>query len=215
MTVRKFFGNMLMVIGVALVLGALALFAYNLDEAEQAQKSVERLLPQLVEKIEEQQHAQTTQSTISGGEPLGNSNIPELPLDTTSVKMAEVEIDGYAYIGYLSIPSLELELPIMADWDYTRLKIAPCRYSGTVGGDDLVLMAHNYRRHFGQLSKLSTGDLVIFTDMDGTDTRYEVTALDILTPTAVDEMTAGTFDLTLFTCTYGGRSRVTVYCDRA
>ena len=35
-----------------------------------------------------------------------------------------------------------------------------------------------------------------------------------LRPTAVEEMTSGTFDLTLFTCTYGGRSRITVYCDR-
>ena len=27
-------------------------------------------------------------------------------------------------------------------------------------------------------------------------------------------MTAGDFDLTLFTCTYGGKSRVTLRCDR-
>ena len=25
----------------------------------------------------------------------------------------------------------------------------------------------------------------------------------------------GDFDLTLFTCTYGGESRVTIYCDKA
>ena len=39
-------------------------------------------------------------------------------------------------------------------------------------------------------------------------------ALEILQPTAVEEMTAGEFDLTLFTCTYGGKSRVTVRYDR-
>ena len=128
--------------------------------------------------------------------------------------MTEVEIDGHRYIGYLTLPGLELELPVMADWNYPQLRIAPCRYTGSVRGEDLVLMAHNYARHFGGLSELSEGDSVIFTDMDGHVTLYEVIARDILAPTAVAEMTSGDFDLTLFTCTYGGKSRVTVYCDK-
>jgi sortase A len=41
-----------------------------------------------------------------------------------------------------------------------------------------------------------------------------VAALDILESTAVETMTAGEFDLTLFTCTYDGKSRVTVYCNK-
>ena len=86
--------------------------------------------------------------------------------------------------------------------------------TGSVRGENLVLMAHNYASHFGGLSKLSEGDSVIFTDMDGIVTTYEVKAQDILSPYAVEEMISGDFDLTLFTCTYGGESRVTVYCDR-
>lgn len=129
--------------------------------------------------------------------------------------MTEVVIEGYGYIGYLSIPSLDLDLPIMADWDYDRLQIAPCRYSGTLKGEDLVLMAHNYSHHFGRLSELTQEDTVIFTDMDGNMTEYEVIVLDILPPDAIEEMTAGDFDLTLFTCTYGGQSRITVYCNKA
>ena len=50
--------------------------------------------------------------------------------------------------------------------------------------------------------------------MDGVTITYKVVAKDILDPTAVEEMTEGTYDLTLFTCTYGGQSRVTVFCDR-
>ena len=75
-------------------------------------------------------------------------------------------------------------------------------------------MAHNYDSHFGPISKLEIGDSVIFVDMDGNTITYEVVGKDILAPTAVEEMTSGAFDLTLFTCTYGGASRVTVYCDR-
>lgn len=127
--------------------------------------------------------------------------------------MEEVEIDGHRYIGYLSMPTVELELPIMSDWSYEKLTIAPCRYYGTLRGKDLVLLAHNYDRHFGRLNDLKVGDSVYFTEMDGTVTAYKVVARDILDPYAVEEMTAGLYDLTLFTCTYGGQSRVTVYCD--
>ena len=103
----------------------------------------------------------------------------------------------------------------MSDWDYTRLKIAPCRYSGSTKSDDLVIAAHNYTRHFRSLKRLPIGAEVTFTDMDGVVSVYEVVATDILAPTDVAEMTAGDYDLTLFTCTYGNRSRVTVRCERA
>ena len=104
-------------------------------------------------------------------------------------------------------------LPVMGSWDYKRLQIAPCRYYGSIGGEDLVPMAHNYASHFGRIDELQPGDTVCFTDMDGISIWYQVTVRDLLPPTAVEEMTSGGSDLTLFTCTYGGRSRVTVHCD--
>jgi sortase A len=36
--------------------------------------------------------------------------------------------------------------------------------------------------------------------------------MEILSPFAVEEMTSGDWDMTLFTCTVGGQSRVTVRC---
>lgn len=199
-----------MFLGAALLGGAIYLFVCNQQEAEAAQNHSLDLLPQLMEVIELQAEAVTEPATYA--QPLGT---PVEYLDPSAFEMTEVEIDGYGYIGYLSIPKLELELPIMADWDYPRLRIAPCRYTGSVRGEDLVLMAHNYARHFGKLSKLVAGDSVVFTDMDGVVTSYEVVVTDLLDPYAVEEMTSGDFDLTLFTCTYGGQSRVTVYCDIA
>lgn len=201
---RDKFGNFCMVIGAALVLGALALFLYNQQEANQAEQSSMELVEQLVEELEGIEDA-----TL----PLEYVGVPLEFLDPSAFEMTEVEIDGYFYIGYLSIPAIDLELPIMSDWDYDKLRVAPCRYYGSVMGENLVLMAHNYRSHFGPISRLKEGDSVIFTDMDGIVTEYEVVTQDVLDPYAVEEMTAGDFDLTLFTCTYGGRSRVTVYCD--
>ena len=188
-------GTICMFLGAALIFAALSLFLLNERQARQAQESADDLLQQVEQLVDVPDYSQ------------------DLP-DPYDVTMTEKEIEGYMYIGCLSIPSLNLELPIMSNWSYVQLRIAPCRYSGSSKSDDLVLMAHNYKSHFGNLSKLEVGDDVLFTDMDGAVTQYAVSAKDILLPTAVEEMIAGEYDLTLFTCTYGGRSRVTIRCDR-
>lgn len=190
-------GTLCMIIGTVLVLAALALFMYNQWENIQAGASAAAVMPQLVEQIEEQQTPESAQDLISPDE------------------MKAVMIDGYAYVGYLSIPSLELELPVMSDWDYDRLKLAPCRYSGAPATNNLVIAGHNYVRHFGPLERLKAGDVVDFTDMEGKTYHYTVTVVDVLAPTAVEEMTSGAYDLSLFTCTYDGQTRLTVRCDRS
>lgn len=203
-------GIFCIVLGVLLVLGALALALWNHREDAAAAKSTEEIVPQLVRQIQD--------NTAAENADMEAEIIPELqkPLELLTEedkKMAEIGIGGHLYIGYLSIPALDLELPIMSKWTYEKLLIAPCRYSGSIRGEDLVLMAHNYKSHFGTISELEIGDDVIFTDVNGEVTRYEVVGEDVLEPTAVEVMTSGEYDLTLFTCTYGGASRVTVYCD--
>ena len=194
-----------MLCGAALILLALSFFGFNQWEAQQAEQSVEDILPQLLKEIPDETNAAEILR-----QPMGT---PVEYLDPSAFEMTEVEIDGYAYIGYLSIPSLELKLPIMSSWGYPQLKIAPCRYFGSVRSKDLVLLAHNYKKHFGRLKELQEGGAVLFTDMDGVTYEYTMVAKDILPPAAVEEVTAGEYDLTLFTCTPGGASRVTVYCD--
>lgn len=204
-------GVFLIVLGLALLLGAAFLYYNNRTEDRVAQNAVVDVMPQLVEQI---QKNTALEETMPEAIPEQNLQIPVELLTEEDKAMTEVEINGRWYIGYLSIPNLGLDLPIMSDWSYPKLNVAPCRYTGSVRGEDLVLMAHNYNSHFGRISQLNLGDSVFFTDMDGNTIGYEVVGEDLLDPTAVEEMTSGDFDLTLFTCTYGGGSRVTVYCDR-
>lgn len=200
-------GGFLIFLGVLLMLGAVGLLLYNENEATMAETSAAEVMPELVSTIQNNKQILEQSGTLQVDVPL------EFMKPSDKV-MTEVEIDGYLYIGYLSIPDLNLELPIMSDWTYASLQKAPARYCGTVKGEDLVLMAHNYNMHFGRISELREGDLLYFVDMDGDTTAYEVVGRDVLAPTAVEEMTSGDYDLTLFTCTYGGQSRVTVYCDK-
>ena len=86
--------------------------------------------------------------------------------------------------------------------------------AGGIQTDDLILCAHNYASHFGDIGSLKPGALISVTDVNGIVTNYEVVEVVILPGDAKEEMKSGGYSLTLFTCTYGGKSRVTVYCDR-
>ena len=133
--------------------------------------------------------------------------------------MTVTELNGWDYIGYLSIPSIGLELPVMSQWSYAGLKIAPGRYSGSTYADNMVVCAHNYAKHFSPIKWLTEGAQVYFTDMDGMRWTYEVSYVENLQPTQIEEMTEKTeesdeWDLTLFTCTTGGSARCAVRCVR-
>ena len=122
-----------------------------------------------------------------------------------------IVIDGERYIGLLSIPVFSLELPVNYSCDETRLKETPCRYAGSTN-DSLVIAGHNYRKHFGSLSKLVKGDLVTLTDAAGVDHLYIVEKTETVQATDIDVMLDSSYGLTLFTCNYSGRARVAVRC---
>lgn len=127
-------------------------------------------------------------------------------------EMPETEADGRLWIGVVEIPSLALELPVMSRWSYPNLRVAPCRYRGSAYRGDLILLAHNYSRHFGKIGRLAPGDTVRFTDAEGNRFTYAVSQVEQLDGTDVEAMERGDWDLTLFTCTVGGGARVTVRC---
>ena len=204
-------GIVCIVLGALLVCGAIGLALFNGHEDATAGNAAASILSQLVEQMKENT---ANESTDPDGNDLLDLQVPVDLLTEEDKKMTEVEVDGHAYIGYLSMPTLGLDLPIMSTWSYPKLLIAPCRYTGSIRGEDLVVMAHNFNSHFKKISQLNVGDSLSFTDMDGVITRYKVVAKDIVDPTAVEEITDGTYDLTLFTCTYSGASRITVYCDK-
>jgi len=193
-----------MVSGLLLIAAALCLFVYNKREAESAAQTAEQAL----QEISDVPHVleQPQESEI-------HSIIPDYISDPT-MEMPTVEVDGNFYIGILEIHALELSLPVISEWNDTRLKQAPCRYKGSVYLDNLIIAGHNYKKHFGGLKNLQIGDTITFTDMDEHCFSYTVTALEELDGTTIEAMESGDWDLTLFTCTIGGKKRVTVRCKK-
>ncbi len=200
-------------LGSLLILAAACLAGYNLYDSHRAQTSANNAVSILEEFIPEPPQ----QASLADPEAEVHPNeieIPDYQLNP-NMSMPKQEADGVDYIATLEIPALSLDLPIISDWSYPNLKLAPCRYSGTAYLDNLVIAAHNYKSHFGNLKSLTPGDMIVLTDMDGNEFRYEVSAIETLQPTAIDDMTSGDYALTLFTCTLSGSERVTIRCDRA
>ena len=128
--------------------------------------------------------------------------------------MKSVNINGDEFIGTITIPTLNLELPVMSEISFSRFKKATCRYYGNLFTNDLIICAHAYETFFANLIKLNLNDLIVFTDVDGNNYAYEVLEIEILKPTDVDKMVNNEFDLTLYTCTSDNMNRVTVRCNR-
>ena len=201
-------GKICMVLGALLILASLGLLAYNKWDAARADKAAQTALGELEDTL-----TRTIEEKNKADDVVLQ---PELDPDQP---MTEVELDGWNYIGYLSIPSIGLNLPVMSEWSYAGLKIAPGRYSGSTYADNMVVCAHNYAKHFSPIKWLAEGAEVYFTDMDGMRWSYEVSAVETIQPTQIEKMTEKTedsenWDLTLFTCTTGGSARCAVRCER-
>lgn len=182
------------------IAASLILVVYNIWDGNRAKEASDEIVSQLDGEIPD--------------------SIPA-PAYEPEKEMPQKEINGYWYIGVLDIPDSGLHLPVMVEWDYERLKISPCRYSGSYYTDDLVICAHNYARHFSPIRWLDIGAEVYFTNVEGEVYKYEVSNRETVQPTSVDQMIENQsstgeedWDLTLFTCYTGGQTRCAVRCIR-
>ena len=123
-------------------------------------------------------------------------------------------VDGRAYLGLILIPSVDLELPVSEELSDEALKAYPCRYYGSAEQGDLVIAGHNYKSGFGKLSRVKRGDLISLVDAAGQIYQYSVEEIEILEAQDVDLMIRSDWDLSMYTCTYGGKQRFTVRCKK-
>lgn len=201
-------GTLLITVGLGLLIAAAGLTAYNTWEDQQAGEASQTVVQALEEVI-------VPQETVPEAE------LEKLPLVEQpeyfvfpDKEMPIATVEGMDYVGILTIPALDLELPILSKWSNGGARVAPCRYSGSLYKDNMVIAGHNYVQHFHDLKELEQGDEVIFTDADGNQFRFSVASIEVLGATDIEEMCTSDWDLTLFTCTYSGNDRVTIRCER-
>lgn len=204
MNVKK--GSIFIRIGLLLIAAAFFLTAYNILDSIRAERKSDFALELLREGIKTAS-ADSIDHMTSDGIPLYEKYpYMDMPL---------VEIDGEFYVGMLEIPALDIELPVRGEFSYKGLRTAPCRYDGSVYLNNMIIAAHNYNSHFGRLKNLNVGDRVTFTDGDGNAFLYDVIEIMQVDGNDIDGMKEGEWDMTLFTCTLNGQSRIAVRLKKA
>jgi len=198
-------GKVFICAGLLLIAAAVGITAYNTADSIRADRSAFQAVCAVEEEIEK---AATEKEEIEESVTADYMLNPDMDMPYT-------EIEDRNYIGVLDVPSLNITLPVIDELSYDALKTAPCRYTGTAYKSGFVIAAHNYRGHFGRINKLSQGDEISFTDMDGNVFNYIVEAAESIEPEDIEGMTEEIWDLTLFTCTTGGQYRFAVRCRRA
>jgi len=217
-TMNRKRGMLFMIAGALLLLAAGGFFFRNIQLEEQAEIDANRALvqirqviPTLEEKSQEILHAATNPdetALIAAQAQEAQDAVAE------TQQMQTIQGEDETYIGVIQIPSLNLELPVNSEWSYPKLAHSPCRYAGSFLDDTLVIAGHSVRAHFRGLRQIQIGASVVFTDAVGNVILYQVVYIEKLGSTEVDKLVHNDYDLTLFTCTPGGISRVVVRCNR-
>ncbi|MFP5528101.1 sortase [Peptococcus simiae] len=179
--------------GICIII-AFFFLSYNLAEDYKVNKNTKNIVNVLKENI------------------VKDARVKEKYIENPKMEMPIKEINGYDYIGYLKIEKLSLDLPIMNEWSYPLIRISPARYKGSIYENNMIILAHNYRAHFGYIYTLNPGDKVEFVDMNDKHFIYEVVKVEEIRGEDIDKLLSGSYDLTLFTCTLGGEFRTVVRC---
>lgn len=126
----------------------------------------------------------------------------------------------YRVDSIINIPSLEINYPVLSHSSDELLKISLNKFWGgepnSVG--NYCIVGHNYDGKdifFGKLHKIQNGDIVELEDKTGQILQYKVYNKFIVQPTDVactSQLTNGKKEMTLITCSDGGKTRLIVKC---
>ena len=221
MTKPKKIGIVLLTAGAVLVIAALLLFSHNRAEDRRAGESAEETLRLVETAMAERETngetgttpapgASASPGTATAGTETGSGGLPAPP----ALDMPTVRSGAYDYIGYLDFPGYDLTMPVAATWSFPAMEISPCRHTGSVYNDNLVVAGHNYKTEFDVLFHLEAGDTVTFTDVDGNVFTYTVREFASVTPDDSDTVMNSGYALTMYTCNWDTTERVTVFCER-
>lgn len=215
----KMIGRLAILAGVMLIVWAGALWFQDQREGYEAGERAEALLNEVWAVVRVRMgigDVSADEDVSEAGEALTvlpqtfdpASNEPE-SLDTNRERVLDKE-----YAGILEIPSLNLTLCIYEDWSYRLLDNSPCRFMGDADGapNRLVIVGHNYKRHFGKLKQLREGDQILYMNMYGDTFSYTVVGQATIGPRDFEGLEEGDWDVALVTCTSGGRLRYAVKC---
>lgn len=140
-------------------------------------------------------------------------------LDNSEIELDEVRVEykGYNVVGVITIPSIDIEYPIIDKTSDEAMKVSITKFWGDNVNDigNFSMAGHNYLdgTMFGKTSRLDLGDKIKMTDLTGKTIEYQIFnkyVIDANDVTCVNSVKGNTREITLITCTNGRSNRLIV-----
>lgn len=212
---RRKHSTLLMILGVLFLFGAGGWSYDNVQMEEEGREYSQEALVQIKQVLPEME--EKTEKLLAAASEPDQTALVEVQAQSEAIhskQMQTITIEDTSYIGVVQVPSLGIELPVMAQLTTRNLRRAPCRHGGSLEDNSLIIAGHSTAAHFRALRGIQLGANVVFTDAVGNTILYQVSAIEILGSTDGEKLVAGEWDLTLYTCSPGAAGRVTVRCTR-
>ncbi len=201
-------------VGLVLIVIGLFLTGYNIFQESAAVESSKFVLDKLKMRQNNDENIILRKCTLNDF----NSDVVDKEIYVPDyvinpdMHMPKAEISGCNYIGTIEIPSEGKVLPVSGECDFSKIKECPCAYSGTAYLNNFIIVACNYKTHFGSIDRLPFGEVISFRDLDGNFFNYSVVEKENISGD-IEEISSDNWDLTLITSSIGGRSAMVVRCE--
>ena len=150
-----------------------------------------------------------------------NAVVQESNLATNEEQAEEdiTQVGGYAVIGKIKIPKIELEDVILGKTTDDSLNLGLTKFWGPEMNEigNFSITGHNYKidrsELFSKLDNLIVGDTFSLEDQKGRTVTYKVYKKYTVDPkdtTPIDQNKDGKREVTLITCTKGAKKRIII-----
>ena len=187
---KKIISVISITLGAILVIASIGLLVYSMRgyeiDTNNAIVQIEKLLPKITQSVPHEK---------------GNNDMPSM------------EIDGESYVALLEMDMYKFKMPVRSVWDEKAVEAVPCRYSGSIYNNSLVIAATDAEGQMDFVNSVNTGDRLTVTDMRGEQFSYKVVKVENSNTATDEELNTDEFDLTIFVEYSGPTDYLFIRCD--
>lgn len=187
---KKIISIISITLGAILVIASIGLLVYSMRgyeiDTNNAIVQIEKLMPKITQSVPQEK---------------GNN------------AMSSMEIDGESYVALLEMDMYKFKMPVRSVWDEKAVEAVPCRYSGSIYNNSLVIAATDAEGQLDFVNSVNTGDRLTVTDMRGEQFSYKVVKVENSNTATDEELNTDEYDLTIFVEYSGPTDYLFIRCD--